>query len=207
MNKRIRTGVFGALLATGTVVGVAQIGGVVSAAQTDDTVVVTTTEGNIDPASDDTADTTEAEREARHEARHAAREADRQAVADLLGIDVADLHEQLRSGSTLSEIATANGVEVSAVVDLIVQQKTARINQAVTDGRLTADVAAEMIDALPERVQTRVEDGRPERGEGGEHGGGHGRGRGHGRGHHDDHGAGPDDDGAAGEPVTTEAEG
>jgi hypothetical protein len=174
MNKRIRIGVLSAILAAGSIAGVTQIGGVANA-QVDDTAAAAQTDETTttDPATDDTTaddttadDTTDVDRDADHEARHAAREADTQAIADLLGVEVEDLKEQLRSGTTLSEIATANGVEVSAVVDLIVQQKTARIDQAVADGRITAEQAAERKVGLAERVQTGVEEGRPEGGRG-----------------------------------------
>jgi hypothetical protein len=172
MNKRIRIGVLGAILTAGTLVGVTQVGGVANAQV--DTVVAAQTDDTPPTDTAPTDDATQAEREAEREARQAAREADRQAVADLLGVDIEDLKTQLKSGTTLAGVATANGVEVSAVVELIVQQKTARIDEAVADGRITAEQASERTADLQERVQTRVEEGRPERGEGRR--GGHGRG-------------------------------
>lgn len=170
MNKRIRIGALSALLAVGSVGGVALLAGVANA-QTDDT---TTTTEVATTGEATTGETTPTEHQERREERRAARQADRQAVADLLGVELDDLKEQLQAGATLAEIAEANGVEVSAVVDLIVEQKTARIDQAVENGKLTAERAAELKAELPELVETRVNEGRPDRGEGGHH-------RGHGR--------------------------
>jgi hypothetical protein len=179
MNKRIRTGLVSAVLAVGTLAGVAQISGVANAQVDDTTTTVETTTETADTGTPAADEETEAEREAHREERRAAREATRQAVAELLGMDVEELHEQLHAGATLAELATANGVEVTAVVDLIVEEKMARLDEAVANGRLTADEAAEIAAELETRVQTRVEEGRPERGEGGE--GRHGHGHGHGR--------------------------
>ena len=166
MNKRIRISAVSALLALGSVGGVALVGGAANA-QSDDTTTTTPAETTTET----TTESTQEEREARRDERQAARQAQRQAVADLLGVELDDLTQQLRDGSTLAEVATANGVEPSSVVDLIVESKNARIDQAVENGRLTAEEAAEIKAELPERVETRVNEGRPEGG--GHRGGGH----------------------------------
>ena len=170
MNK-IRTSILTAAIAGGSIVGLAGVTGIADAAT--DTVAA-------DAVNADGDTLTQEERQERREERRAARQADRDAVADLLGLEGDALAEQLRGGATLAEVADAQGVATSDVVDLIVQLRTDRINQAVEDGYLTADQAAERLSDLEERVQTRVEEGRPERGDG------EGR-RGH-RGHRDGHG-------------------
>ena len=53
--------------------------------------------------------------------------------------DAEELREQLRAGSTLGEIATAQGVDPQAVVDAIVAEMTERVDAAVEDGKLDAD--------------------------------------------------------------------
>lgn len=45
-----------------------------------------------------------------------------EAAAGALGIDAADLMSQLRDGSTIAEVATAQGVDVNTVIDAMVAQ-------------------------------------------------------------------------------------
>jgi len=160
-HRRTGTVLVGLALASATVVGAAGIVDAATdanAASDATTVVALATPGDgADPAD-------QAEREERREARRQDRQEDHAEVAALLGLDVADVGEQLRRGSTLADVAVAQGVEVSVVVDLIVEQKTERLDAAVADGRITQDEADEKAADLVERVQTRVEEGRPERG-------------------------------------------
>ncbi|MBT7430045.1 MAG: hypothetical protein HN783_09565 [Ilumatobacter sp.] len=155
MNKSIRTGLISTALVAGSLIGA----GVVSA-QVDDTVPV-------DPAIEQPADApADGERGARSERR-----AERaQATADLLGIDVDELRAAFEDGQTLAQIAEANGVDVQTIIDAKVSAKTERINAAVEEGRLTEAEAAEKLADVEERVTTRVNEGRPERGERGERG-------------------------------------
>ena len=146
-NKRIRTGLLAAALAGGTIVGATQIGGIANA-QTDDTTVE-------DPTRDQT-------REERRDARHDAREESMQEIAALIGVDVDALHDWLRSGGTLAAVATENGVEPSAVIDLMVTNANERIDQAVEDGRIDADEADERRSEIQERITTMVNEGRPD---------------------------------------------
>jgi hypothetical protein len=103
-------------------------------------------------AADDAAD------DAEHEAREARRTADFEAVAALLKLDVDALRARLKAGETLKQVATAQGVDVQAVIDLMVTQATARIRADITE---------------------TVNNGKPERGGRGPGGRGHeGRGPG-----------------------------
>lgn len=77
-------------------------------------------------------------------------------LTDLLGLDAEALRTELRSGSTLAEIAEAQGVEASAVVDALVAQATERMNAAVESERLTADEAAAKLAKLETRIADRV---------------------------------------------------
>jgi len=81
--------------------------------------------------------------DAEHEAREAQRTADFEALAALLKLDADALHTRLEAGETLKQVATAQGVDVQAVIDLMVTQATARIRTDITDA---------------------VNNGRPERG-------------------------------------------
>lgn len=160
MNKRIRTGVLSALLAGGTLLGATAVSGAASA-QVDDATTVDTTVAP-DGAQPDAADAAPEDGEHRHGRRLGM---NAEALAELLGMDVEELHTELRAGTTLADLAAANGVETSAVVDLIVDARTERIEQGVENGRLTAEQAATRLEGLEERVATRVEEGRPDRSE------------------------------------------
>lgn len=86
-----------------------------------------------------------------------------EALTDLLGIDARDLRTQLQEGSTLAEIATAQGVEPQAVVDELVAEVTERTNAAVESGRIDQAKADELLVAAGTRITDMVENGRPER--------------------------------------------
>ncbi len=84
-----------------------------------------------------------------------------QAAADAIGITPEALRTELEGGSTIAEVAAAHDVEVQAVIDALVAEATARIDQAVADGRLDADRAEEMKANLVERITARVNGERP----------------------------------------------
>lgn len=93
-------------------------------------------------------------------------------AADVIGVSEADLLAALRDGSTLAEVAEANGVEAEAVSDALVEAATEAIDEAVAAGTLDADRAEDLKAGLVERITERVEEGAARRGPG------HGRGRG-----------------------------
>ena len=178
-SKRVRTGLLAAAIGGGTLLGATQIGGVVNA-QTDDTTideVTTDTVGEDTPVrdrdrdrfqdlTDEEREQLRQERQERREERRELRQANAQEVAALLGVDSEVLRDWIHGGGTLAEIAEQNGVSVDDVVDLIVEQKNERIDTAVENGRIDAETADEKRAELEERVTTRVNEGRPERGEG-----------------------------------------
>ena len=59
------------------------------------------------------------------------------AVAKALGMDAAALRTALAGGASIADVAKEKGVAVDTVVQAIVAAETARIDQAVTDGKLT----------------------------------------------------------------------
>jgi polyhydroxyalkanoate synthesis regulator phasin len=84
-----------------------------------------------------------------------------EALTDVLGIEVDALREALRGGSTIAEIAEANGVAVDDVVAALVAEATERIDVAVESGRLEADEAAERTEMVEERVTAHVNGEHP----------------------------------------------
>ncbi|MFH5823695.1 hypothetical protein [Georgenia sp. AZ-5] len=98
---------------------------------------------------------------------------DLDAAADALGLSAEDLRSQLEAGGTLADVAEAQGVDVAALVDALVQAATDRLDAAVADGGLTQEQADERKAGLENRITTAVEQGLPA---GGRHHGMHGRG-------------------------------
>ena len=152
-NKRIKTGLLTAALAGGTILGATQVGGIVNA-QTDDTTADDTT---VDDSGDH-----DGNRQERRQERRENRQESMQEVAALIGVEVDALGDWLRNGGTLAEVATANGVEPSAVVDLMVANANERIDQAVADGRIDATEADEKKAEAQERITTLVNEGPAE---------------------------------------------
>lgn len=92
-----------------------------------------------------------------------------EAAATAIGTTVEDLVTQLRSGETIAGVAEAAGVDVQAVIDAMVADATAEIDEAEAAGRIDAEGATELREALPERVAATV-NGEPRDGFGPGHG-------------------------------------
>jgi len=73
-------------------------------------------------------------------------------AADAIGIPPGDLLYAMRDGSTIAEVAKAEGVEVQTVVDALVASMQDRLDQAVADGYLSREVADEISADLEQRA-------------------------------------------------------
>lgn len=89
---------------------------------------------------------------------------DGEVVAGLLGIDADTLRTELRAGNSIADIATANDVDPQTVIDALVDEAEAHIDQMVEDGRLTDDEAATRLEQIADRITARVNGERPGRG-------------------------------------------
>lgn len=87
-----------------------------------------------------------------------------EALTDLLGLEAQELRQQLRDGATLAEIATAQGVEVQAVIDELVGELEERVDNAVENGRIDQAEADEKLADAEARITDMVNNGRPDRG-------------------------------------------
>lgn len=167
MKKTIATGMIG-LLALGGTAAIA----VPSALAQDDT----------DSTTDSTTESTDTTRQERFQERRAEREerrAERRAeVAELLGVSVEDLQAAHEAGQSIADVAAEQGVDVQTVIDALVADAQAKLDEKVADGTIDADRAAEISETLVERVTARVNGERPEGL--GEHLGRGPRGHGHG---------------------------
>ncbi len=82
-------------------------------------------------------------------------------VVDILGVDEGELKEALVSGSSLSEVAAANGIDEATLIAELTELAAATLQDAVADGQLEQAQADEMVDrfvtALPELVNHSFE--------------------------------------------------
>lgn len=77
-------------------------------------------------------------------------------AAAAIGIDVSDLRTALQDGQTIAEVATTNGVDPQTVIDALVAAFNVKIDEAVANGRITAEQAAEKKENAPERIAALV---------------------------------------------------
>ena len=81
------------------------------------------------------------------------------AAATALGMTEDELRTALEvEGTTLADVAAAQGVETSVLVDALVAARTAHLQEEVTEGDLTQAEADERIAALPEQVAAMIEE-------------------------------------------------
>ncbi len=84
------------------------------------------------------------------------------AVAKAIGIDEATLRTELQ-GSTIAAVAANHGVDVQTVIDALVADADTRIDQAVTDGKLTQSEADTIKSQLTDKITTAVNRELPDR--------------------------------------------
>ncbi len=81
------------------------------------------------------------------------------ALLDLLKIDAATLRSEFGAGKTLSQIAGEHGVAEQAVINLVKEEMTTRIDQGVKAGRLTAEQGEKMKADAAQRAEQMVKNG------------------------------------------------
>lgn len=90
-------------------------------------------------------------------------------VADTLGMTEDEVREALDGDQTIAELAAEKGAEVQAVVDAIVADHRARLDEHVAEGDLTQEQADEMSAGAQERATAFVNGEMPAFGPGGPH--------------------------------------
>ena len=94
-----------------------------------------------------------------------------EAAATALNMTGDELRAALEDGSTLAEVAEAQGVDVQTLIDAMVADANAHIDEKVASGDLTEEEAAEIKADLEARITHLVNNGPPvERGLRFEHG-------------------------------------
>jgi hypothetical protein len=76
-------------------------------------------------------------------------------LAKILGITTDQLRQEM-PGKSITDLATAHNVDIAKVKADLLAAATKRIDQAVTDGKLTADRAKTMKDTLASRIDSMV---------------------------------------------------
>lgn len=139
--------------------------------------ILTNAEEKITELVNSTQEEIQAAREAEREARQAEREerrAERQAtVASVVGIPFEDIRAALEEGSTLADVAAAQGVGLDDLVAGLTAPIAADLQEKVADGTLTQQQADERLSEMTERITERVQTvpGEGERGRRGHRGG------------------------------------
>ena len=77
-------------------------------------------------------------------------------LSDLTGVSVEDIRTARQSGDSLADIAEANDVSTDDYVAAVVDAATTAIDEAVADGKLTEDRAAEIKEGLTDKVTSMV---------------------------------------------------
>ena len=79
-----------------------------------------------------------------------------------VGLDPEIVKEGFANGQTLGDTAEANGISSETVTDAIVSAMTERLNQAIADGKITPEEAAEKAAGIPDRA-TEIVNSIPEK--------------------------------------------
>jgi hypothetical protein len=150
----ITTATTAALLSTA---GIAIAGATGSSSGSSPSVTAST----VAPKSENTSRPAHSHRRAR--LRHRIRVFVRKVVLETIGIDRPTLRSELRSGKTIGEIATAHGVEPSAVIDALVSGATTKLDAAASAGKITTERAQKIEAKLPARFTKLVNSWHPRR--------------------------------------------
>jgi hypothetical protein len=89
--------------------------------------------------------------------------ADTAAAAKYLGLDESALRDKLRAGQSLADVAKAQSKDVQGLEDAIVASQKARLDQAVSDKKLTQSQADDMLAELKSHVDDLVNAKPPDR--------------------------------------------
>jgi hypothetical protein len=88
------------------------------------------------------------------------------AAATALGMTEQELATQLRGGTTLAQVAQERGVDVQVVIDALVAEFKAHLDEEVASGEHTQEEADQKLAKATERLTDMVNNGRPEGGRG-----------------------------------------
>ncbi|MEZ5145451.1 MAG: hypothetical protein R2726_23500 [Acidimicrobiales bacterium] len=139
-------------LLASTAAGLALFGGSVAIAATGFTGIAGAQDNGQQTQSTQPGD---AQHPLRHRIRHFAKQAVDEVAKDL-NMSSKDLVAELRSGKSIADVAQEKGVPLDTIVNDLVGKVDARIDEAVTNGKLTQEKADQLKAKVPERIDTLV---------------------------------------------------
>ena len=80
------------------------------------------------------------------------------AIANLLGMEQADLSAARQGGQSLAEIAQSRGISTDALISGMLEARKAALADAVADGRITQERADLMLQNMSDRISDRIND-------------------------------------------------
>ena len=79
------------------------------------------------------------------------------AAATAIGISVADLRTELQAGKSLAQVAESKGVDRQKLIDALVADANAHIDEAVANGKLTSEQGATKKAGVADMVAKQVD--------------------------------------------------
>jgi hypothetical protein len=86
-------------------------------------------------------------------------------AAEALGITADELRTALEGGQTIAQVAESKGVDVQTVIDAMLADLKAHLDEEVAAGEHTQEEADQKLADATERITDSVNNGMPERGE------------------------------------------
>lgn len=94
-------------------------------------------------------------------------------LADMTELELSEIQAQREDGTSLAQIAAAEGVDIDVVIDEVLENVEEGLQVGVDEGRLTEDGAEEILTMMESRLDEMVDstEAPPERGDRGPFGG------------------------------------
>ncbi|MDD2511262.1 MAG: hypothetical protein PHP26_09005 [Syntrophomonas sp.] len=80
-----------------------------------------------------------------------------QAVSDLTGLSIADIRSQRAEGKSLAAIAESKGVSEQAVIDKVIAERTAILDELKADKKISGEQYQACLNNMAERIKANVE--------------------------------------------------
>ena len=77
-------------------------------------------------------------------------------AAEQTGLLPREIVAEIRDGSTLADVLAEHGIDANAFIDDAITQAETRLDQAVSNGRMTQERADELLNSLRERLTERL---------------------------------------------------
>ncbi|MEI6401842.1 MAG: hypothetical protein WCP59_06605, partial [Actinomycetota bacterium] len=83
-------------------------------------------------------------------------------AATALGMTVGELRTELQAGKTIAQVAADQGVDVQDVIDALVAEAKAHLDEEVASGEHTQAEADAKLAEITARITDRVNNGKPD---------------------------------------------